>query len=163
VSETRNPLVDDLINAAYDSGYYSGRNEDGSVHHQAAIAMRENLRREVEAKVGYAFTAYQAQAARTANPAFAPLRRLVVSALGLAAEAGEVASLLQKGWEQDWEIDDDKLVAELGDCLWRIADICSSRGLNMGAVAQANIEKLRRRYPEGFTPAGSVERKDQQA
>jgi hypothetical protein len=40
-------LVNRLIDVAYDSGYYSGRNQDGMPHHLAAIRERETLRREV--------------------------------------------------------------------------------------------------------------------
>jgi transcriptional regulator with XRE-family HTH domain len=39
--------ITDLIDAAYETGYYSGRGEDGQEHHVEAIARREQLRREV--------------------------------------------------------------------------------------------------------------------
>lgn len=44
---TKEGLVGGLISAAYDSGYYSGKGEDGQNHHIAARAQRERLRREV--------------------------------------------------------------------------------------------------------------------
>jgi len=37
-------LIDDLIGAAYNTGYYSGRREDGQPHHLAAIEERGLLR-----------------------------------------------------------------------------------------------------------------------
>ena len=40
-------LVRRLIDAAYDSGYYSGTKSDGSVSHEQAIAQREELRKKV--------------------------------------------------------------------------------------------------------------------
>ena len=40
-------LIIELIDAAYESGYYSGRNLDGEPEHKAAIARREALRKEV--------------------------------------------------------------------------------------------------------------------
>lgn len=39
-------LIDDLIKAAYDSGYYSGKREDGQPHHLAAMERRGQLRDE---------------------------------------------------------------------------------------------------------------------
>lgn len=40
-------LVGELIDAAYDSGYYSGKGEDGQPRHMAAIERREKLRGEL--------------------------------------------------------------------------------------------------------------------
>ena len=37
-------LIDTLVRAAYDSGYYSGKREDGQPHHLAAIQERGRLR-----------------------------------------------------------------------------------------------------------------------
>ena len=40
-------LVQELILAAYDTGFYSGKGEDGKPHHTQAIAQREFLRKAV--------------------------------------------------------------------------------------------------------------------
>jgi len=40
-------LIDRLVNAAYDTGYYSGKKEDGQPHHTTAILLREKLRHEL--------------------------------------------------------------------------------------------------------------------
>ena len=40
-------LIDQLVDAAYNTGYYSGKKEDGQPHHAAAILRRERLRHEV--------------------------------------------------------------------------------------------------------------------
>jgi len=44
---TNEKIVAALIDAAYDSGYYSGQGRDDGIHHRAAIARRETLRRKV--------------------------------------------------------------------------------------------------------------------
>ena len=44
-------LIADLITAAYDSGYYSGKHEDGQPDHLFAINERERLRKEVLKKL----------------------------------------------------------------------------------------------------------------
>lgn len=36
-------LIRDLVQAAYESGYYSGKGEDGSIHHKKAIMKRKQL------------------------------------------------------------------------------------------------------------------------
>lgn len=41
---TTEQLVYELIQAAYDTGYYSGKKEDGQPHHRQAIAMRNEYR-----------------------------------------------------------------------------------------------------------------------
>ena len=55
-------------------------------------------------------------------------------------------------------LDADALVKELGDCLWYIAAFATVQGLSLDDIAQRNIDKLRRRYPEGFDPERSRNR-----
>lgn len=48
----KQPMTDEqllaaLIAASYESGYYSGKQEDGQPHHREAINKREGLRVEV--------------------------------------------------------------------------------------------------------------------
>jgi len=40
-------VVDELIMAAYDTGYYSGKGEDGTEHHRLAIRKRNALKAEM--------------------------------------------------------------------------------------------------------------------
>ena len=69
---------------------------------------------------------------------------------GLTGEAGEVAELIKKHLYHATPLDQDALVKELGDCLWYVAAFANVLGLSLDDVAERNIEKLRRRYPEGF-------------
>ena len=39
---------------------------------------------------------------------------------------------------------------EQGDCLWYIGAFATVLGLSLDDIAQRNIDKLRKRYPEGF-------------
>ena len=50
------------------------------------------------------------------------------------------------------------LIYEVGDLLWGIAEYCTAKGWSMDVVAERNIEKLRKRYPEGFDAKRSVHR-----
>lgn len=78
--------------------------------------------------------------------------------LGLNSEAGEVAGIFQKRY-QGHKIDSEHIKKELGDCLWMIAEVCTSYGFSMDDVMELNIEKLRSRYPNGFSVDCSVYRR----
>lgn len=80
------------------------------------------------------------------------------NALGLAGEAGEVCDLIKKGIYHAHDLDHDKLKKELGDVLWYVAALSSGLGLTLSEVAEANIAKLRERYPEGYSSERSKAR-----
>lgn len=101
---------------------------------------------------------YQAAASRTSDITKDLDTRLSISALGVAGEAGEVADLIKKWLGHGHSRDIQALVKELGDVLWYVSDIASMHGLSLSEVAQANIEKLKKRYPEGFCEEASRER-----
>lgn len=82
------------------------------------------------------------------------------SALELTAEAGEVANLVYKCVYQGHHLDADKIVEELGDVLWGLASMCTALGMNMNVLTVSNLDKLRRRYPNGFSTHDSVSRRD---
>ena len=108
---------------------------------------------------------YQQQAARTLieRPDFDIADRdimLVWNAIGLAGEAGEVAEHIKKGVFHQHGVDRDKLAKEIGDVLWYAAAICTKIGIDLGDVMQANIDKLKLRYPAGYSSGDSKRRVD---
>lgn len=111
---------------------------------------------------GMALNEYQLQAMRTCIHIFGSVdhKALGWNALGLAGEAGEVADEIKKIIGHGHNLNKDKLKKELGDVLWYVAALCNDLGLSMGDVAQANIDKLLVRYPNGFSQKDSRERKD---
>lgn len=80
---------------------------------------------------------------------------LVWNALGLAGEAGELANLVKKAVFHQHGIDRDKLADEIGDILWYIAALCTNLDISLSDVMQANIEKLKQRYPDGYSSKAS--------
>lgn len=83
---------------------------------------------------------------------------LVWCALGLGGEAGEVmegVSMTQYG-----KISTKKMIKELGDCDWYNAALCSLIGVPMSDVMQANIDKLKKRFPDGWGSEASKARVD---
>jgi NTP pyrophosphatase (non-canonical NTP hydrolase) len=103
---------------------------------------------------------YQRLALRTEAPGREQPDRLLNAALGLCGEAGEFGDSLKKWRFHQHELDEAALTKELGDVLWYVALACDALGLRMGDVMEANIAKLRRRYPEGFSAERSINRTD---
>ena len=103
---------------------------------------------------------YQRGAARTMNPALSDSERLIDAAAGLAEEAGEVLGLVRKHAFMRHPLDRDRVVKELGDALWCVAAVATSLGVTLDDVANANAEKLGRRYPDGYSDEASRARVD---
>jgi len=101
---------------------------------------------------------YQNLAVRTRSKDLSPLESLTTLTLGLAGEAGEVADIVKKHVGHGHDLDHDKIVAEIGDVLWYCACLSDHLGVSLGDVAARNIEKLRKRYPEGFSTERSLKR-----
>ncbi|MFL5576905.1 MAG: nucleoside triphosphate pyrophosphohydrolase family protein [Gemmatimonadaceae bacterium] len=95
---------------------------------------------------------YQTAALRTANPSLDADERLLDAAAGLAEEAGEVLGVVRKHLFQRRPLDRAALAEELGDALWCLATVASTLGLSLDDVATTNVEKLRRRHPDGLRP-----------
>lgn len=102
------------------------------------------------------FADYQRAAERTMTLDPERFGHLVaVFALGLAGESGEVIELVKKHIGHGQDLDRLKLRKELGDVLWYLAALCSLCSLDLGDVAAGNIEKLKARYPDGFSKSGA--------
>lgn len=106
------------------------------------------------------FTEYQDLAMRTKNRDLLPALSAAVTALGLAGEAGETADYIKKVVGHGHTADVDHIAKEIGDVLWYCASMCDEYGLDLQAVAEANIAKLRKRFPDGFSSADSIARTD---
>lgn len=78
--------------------------------------------------------------------------------LGLAGEAGECCDLVKKHTYQDGRPIYIDLIDELGDVLWYVAEAASALGVTLESVAQGNVDKLKKRYPEGFEAEKSLNR-----
>lgn len=83
---------------------------------------------------------------------------LLNGALGLTGEAGEVSDMIKKHIFHGHDLNRDELVKELGDCAWYLALLCNAIGISLEDVLITNIEKLKRRYPEGFSSEASINR-----
>lgn len=104
---------------------------------------------------------YQKLAMRTCNIPYDQKHDMMMHAvLALTSEAGEVSGIFQKKY-QGHTVDLEHLKEELGDCLWTIAEACTALDLSMEDVMQYNIDKLKKRYPDGFDPERSIHREEE--
>lgn len=106
---------------------------------------------------------YQAGALRTANdlPTLTVENPLLLNGvMGLAGEAGEALDILKKHLFQGHPLNKDHLIKELGDVSWYLAVTAYALGYDLETVFQKNIEKLLERYPNGFDPGHSQNRKE---
>lgn len=79
-------------------------------------------------------------------------------ALGLAGESGEIIDLIKKEVFHLHDLDEETIIEELGDLLWYVTALASTYAIPLGVIAEANIYKLQRRYPNGFSVEDSRNR-----
>lgn len=104
---------------------------------------------------------YQELAMRTVNPDLDKKDMLINSVMGLCGESGEAIDIVKKWFAHGHELDKEHLAKELGDVAWYLAEAATALNMNLEDIFEANIEKLRRRYPEGFETIKSIERTEE--
>ena len=104
------------------------------------------------------FDDYQVAAQRTARVGMDFNTRLAVAALGLAGEAGEAADCVKKHLGQGHELDTLRILGEMGDVLWYLAELATILDADLSAVARLNQAKRAIRYRDTFTVNESVNR-----
>lgn len=104
------------------------------------------------------FNEYQKAALRTANE-MDNCKQLMNAALGICGEGGEVADMVKKSAFQGHSMNVTHVAKELGDVLWYIAIGAHAIGIDLEEIAQMNVDKLKKRYPDGFASELSINRK----
>ena len=103
---------------------------------------------------------YQKLAMTTLNPTLSEKDVLINGVMGLCGESGEAIDIVKKWLAQGHELDKEKLAKELGDICWYLAETATALGLSLEDIMAANIEKLKKRYPEGFAAEKSINRSE---
>lgn len=103
---------------------------------------------------------YQNEALRTASGMSKDVPMIVNGVLGLCGESGECTDMVKKHLFQGHELDEEHLAKELGDVAWYLAVSAYSIGYDLETVMQMNVDKLRKRYPEGFDSERSLHREE---
>ena len=103
---------------------------------------------------------YQKHAMTTLNPKLDKKDVLINGVMGLCGESGEAIDIVKKHLAQGHELDREKLIKELGDIAWYLAETATVLDVTLEEVLTRNIEKLKKRYPEGFDTERSLHRAD---
>ena len=103
---------------------------------------------------------YQQLAMKTLNPELSKKDVLINGGMGLCGESGEAIDIVKKWLAQGHELDKEKLAKELGDIAWYLAETATALDIPLEDIFRGNIEKLARRYPEGFSSERSIDRKE---
>lgn len=101
---------------------------------------------------------YQQLAMRTLNPELSKKDVLINGVMGLCGESGEAIDIVKKWLAQGHVLDKEHLAKELGDIAWYLAETAYALDIPLESILQGNIDKLRKRFPEGFDTQRSVER-----
>ena len=101
---------------------------------------------------------YQKLAMTTLNPELDKKDILINGVMGLCGESGEVIDIVKKWLAQGHELDRERLIKELGDVAWYLAETAYALDVPLEDVLQGNLAKLRSRYPEGFRKEDSINR-----
>ncbi|MCI7156978.1 MAG: nucleoside triphosphate pyrophosphohydrolase family protein [Solobacterium sp.] len=101
---------------------------------------------------------YQELAMRTLNPEIDKKELILNASMGLCGESGEVIDLVKKHLFQGHDLDDEKLIKELGDVAWYLAEAATALNVNLSEILEKNIKKLENRFPDGFNSNRSINR-----
>jgi len=93
---------------------------------------------------------YQELCKRTANQIDDREKEIMGWGLGVAGEVGDLVGCIKKtiGHKNDQT---EGVRENIGDVCWYLAMICNFYGWDWQDVLGENIEKLVKRYPQGFT------------
>lgn len=75
---------------------------------------------------------------------------VVMATMGLSGEVGELNDMIKKWFFHDSGMDITHAKKELGDIMWYVACMAESFGWSLDEIMEMNIDKLRKRYPDGF-------------
>lgn len=101
---------------------------------------------------------YQKLAMTTLNKDLSKKDVLINAVMGLCGESGEAIDIVKKHLHQGHELNKDKLIKELGDIAWYLAEAAYALDVDLSKVLEGNINKLKARYPEGFSVDKSINR-----
>ena len=104
---------------------------------------------------------YQAEALRTASGMNKECPMYLNGVLGLTGESGECADIVKKHLAQGHPFDKEHLAKELGDIAWYLAEAATALDIPLEDILQAHIDKLKKRYPDGFESKRSLARPEE--
>lgn len=97
------------------------------------------------------FNEYQQETLRTAGKFKNEIEELVAWTMGIAGETGEFVDGVKKTLFHGHDLNREEKAKELGDILYYVARAAEVLGYSLEEIAVINIEKLKKRYPDGFS------------
>lgn len=85
---------------------------------------------------------------------------LIHAVFGIAGEAGELVGIVKKQMVYHKPVDENHIKEELGDLLHYMTYLMNKYGWTIKDLAQANMDKLKKRYPNGYSNEDALVRKD---
>ena len=107
---------------------------------------------------------YQETSKRTLNHDYSDITpeqiELLTLTAGACGEVGELYNKLKKGIIHKHGYDVQEVAEEIGDVLWYLTGLATKLGLDLDDIMLYNVDKLKKRYPEGFDTDKSKNRVD---
>ena len=103
---------------------------------------------------------YQKEVTRTVNNSLDKDERLKNYCFGLGGETGELLDLFKKYFYHGHVYDKNSIKKELGDICWYLVNIANECNFDFEEILKLNIDKLKKRYPDGFSHQDSINRSD---
>jgi NTP pyrophosphatase (non-canonical NTP hydrolase) len=103
---------------------------------------------------------YQRLSTRTMPTNLSQAETIAMLGLGIAGEAGEVVEIVKKDIFHGHMRDKKETEKEIGDLMFYIVNLATLYDLSMENILELNIEKLKIRYPNGFSTEDSIRRAD---
>jgi NTP pyrophosphatase (non-canonical NTP hydrolase) len=101
---------------------------------------------------------YQEKSVRTMDNNLKHNDKVVNMIVGLNGEIGEVTDIFKKHLFHGHDLDMDHLKEELGDVMFYIVNLATIFNIDMSEVLKMNVDKLLKRYPNGFNSQDSINR-----
>ena len=101
---------------------------------------------------------YQDKSIRTINKSLTKEQLISNMVFGINGETGEVTDILKKHLFHGHELDIQHLKEEIGDIMFYLVNLASIYEIDFSEILQINIDKLMKRYPDGFDKEKSINR-----
>ena len=89
-----------------------------------------------------------------------PTLDLLHCAFGIAGESGELVDAIKKYFFYNQTLDEDNIKEELGDLMFYIQAMCDTLGYSAEEIMNKNVQKLSKRYPDGYSDEDAQARAD---
>jgi NTP pyrophosphatase (non-canonical NTP hydrolase) len=84
--------------------------------------------------------------------------RITHGIMGIASEGGELLDTLKASMFYGKKLDEVNIKEELGDLMWFTAITLKAMGSSFEEIMDININKLKKRYPDGFSEHDALNR-----